>query len=177
MTSKASRRCVAEHGLPTKPAEPFAESRVLGLQLSKDEETVMWRRRDRADLELPSVITKRAVFQWCGRLTGHVPVCGWLRTAIQWVSLLSIFSCRVATINRVERRGERLRVSSRRASTILEIARQCGPSYLFSLFLSLFLPLFSNFRASNPKLASRPREKKLAKSHFKAFRNARNFTV
>ena len=72
---------LAEHGLPTKPAEPFAESRVLGLQLSKDEETVMWRRRDRADLELPSVITKRAVFQWCGRLTGHVPVCGWLRPA------------------------------------------------------------------------------------------------
>ena len=38
-----------------------------------------------------------------------------LHTAIQWVSLLSS----VATINRVERRGERLdlRVSSRRAST------------------------------------------------------------
>ena len=40
-----------------------------------------------------------------------------IATAIQWVSLLRIFSCRVATINRVERRGERLRVSSRRAST------------------------------------------------------------
>ena len=35
----------------------------------------MWR----ADLELPAIITKRALFQWCGRLTGHVPVCGWLR--------------------------------------------------------------------------------------------------
>ena len=30
---------LAEHGLPTKPADPFADSRVLGLQLSKDEET------------------------------------------------------------------------------------------------------------------------------------------
>ena len=38
-------------------------------------------------------------------------------TAIQWVSLLRFFSRRVATINRVERRGKRLRVSSRRAST------------------------------------------------------------
>ena len=66
---------LAEHGLPTEPAEPFVESSVLGLQQSKDE-IVMWRRRDRAELELLSVITKRAVFQWCGRLTGHVPVCG-----------------------------------------------------------------------------------------------------
>ena len=38
-------------------------------------------------------------------------------TAIQWVSLLRIFLCGVSRINRVERRGERLRVSSRRAST------------------------------------------------------------
>ena len=44
-------------------------------------------------------------------------------------------------------------LSGRFLDTVLEIAWQCGPSYLFSLFLSLFLPLFSNFRASNPKLA------------------------
>ena len=36
------------------------------------------------------------------------------------------------------------------------------------------LPLF---RVGSPSVSSRPREKKLAKSHFKAFRIARNFTV
>ena len=40
-----------------------------------------------------------------------------VHTAIQWVSLLRFFSRRVATINRVERRSERLRASSRHAST------------------------------------------------------------
>ena len=43
--------------------------------------------------------------------------CRSLYTAIQWVSLLRIFSCRVATINRVERRGER--VSEFRADVLV----------------------------------------------------------
>ena len=28
---------------------------------------------------------KRDVFSWCGRLTGHVPVCGWLRPACSFI--------------------------------------------------------------------------------------------
>ena len=51
----------------------------------------MWRRRDRADLEVPSVITKHAVLQWCGRPTGHVPVCGWLRPACSMFKRIASF--------------------------------------------------------------------------------------
>ena len=72
--------CMAEYSLPTKPAEAFTESRVLGLQLKKDDSNqVQWSRRSDVSLKLPRPATKRDVFSWCGRLTGHVPVCGWLR--------------------------------------------------------------------------------------------------
>ena len=69
-----------EYGLPTKPAESLTSTRVLGLQLSKDNDgQVSWARRAGIDLDLPKQPTLRDLFSWCGRLTGHVPVCGWLR--------------------------------------------------------------------------------------------------
>ena len=68
---------LAKYGLPTKPVEPMASSRVLGLQLSKTEEgQVMWQRREGIALSLQPQLTKRLLFGWCGRLTGHVPVAG-----------------------------------------------------------------------------------------------------
>ena len=34
---------------------------------------------------LPSQLTRRTVFSYCGKLTGHFPVCGWLRVAVAYV--------------------------------------------------------------------------------------------
>ncbi len=31
--------------------------------------------------EVPDVFTRRAVFSLCGKLVGHLPVCGWTRAA------------------------------------------------------------------------------------------------
>ena len=51
------------YGLPPKPAEPFAASRVLGLQLSKDaDNNVCWSRRDGVDLMLCQPATKHELF-------------------------------------------------------------------------------------------------------------------
>ena len=78
--------CMLEYSLPMKPAEPFASTRVLGLQLSKggDRQT-QWSRCGDSDLKLPQPATKRDVFSRCGRLTGHVPVCSWLRPACSYL--------------------------------------------------------------------------------------------
>ena len=79
-TASAVAGRLAEFGLPTKPPEPLTLSRALGLQLGVDSDgEVWWRRRDDSDIELPKQPTKRNVFSWCGHLTGHLPVCGWLR--------------------------------------------------------------------------------------------------
>ncbi|XP_065182720.1 uncharacterized protein LOC135813558 [Sycon ciliatum] len=81
---------MAEYSLPTKPAEAFAESRVLGLQLTKgDDGQVQWSRRTDIRLKLEQPATKRDIFSWCGRLTGHVPVCGWLRPACSYLKRMA----------------------------------------------------------------------------------------
>ncbi|XP_065182544.1 uncharacterized protein LOC135813373 [Sycon ciliatum] len=78
-----------EFGLPTKPAEPMASARVLGLQLSTGEGgDTRWTRRDGISLDLQRPATKRDLFSWCGRLTSHVPVCGWLRPATSFLKRL-----------------------------------------------------------------------------------------
>ena len=78
--------CMLEYSLSMKPAEPFPSTRVLGLQLSKggDGQT-QWSRRGDSDMKLPRPATKRDVFIWCGRLTGHVPVCSLLRPACSYL--------------------------------------------------------------------------------------------
>ena len=79
-----------EYGLPTKPAEPMSSARVLGLQLQDGEDDcVQWTRRAGVDLKLPRPATKRSLFSWCGRLTSHVPVCGWLRLATSYLKRLA----------------------------------------------------------------------------------------
>ena len=78
--------CMLEYSLPMKPAEPFALMRLQGLQLSKggDGQT-QWSRRGDSDLKVLQPATKRDVFSWCGRLTGHVPVCSWLQPACSYL--------------------------------------------------------------------------------------------
>ena len=43
------------------------------------------RRRDSECPKVPNVFTRRAVFSVCGWLTGHFPVCSWLRVAAAFV--------------------------------------------------------------------------------------------
>ena len=80
---------LAEFGLPTKPAEELQQARVLGLQLSESDGTLQWRRRDGVDLRLPASPTCRNVFQWCGRIISHYPVCSWLRPYCSYVKRLA----------------------------------------------------------------------------------------
>ena len=79
-----------EYSLPTKPAEPLEKSRVLGLQLCDAGSEVTWRRRFGRNLCVPEVLTKRAILKWSGRLTGHLPVCSWLRPACSYIKRLAV---------------------------------------------------------------------------------------
>ncbi|KFD58278.1 hypothetical protein M513_01041 [Trichuris suis] len=68
---KASRveQHLARYGLLCKVHERVAEgARVLGLRV--------WG---------STQLTRRSVFSYCGRLTGHFPVCGWLRVAVAFI--------------------------------------------------------------------------------------------
>ena len=82
---------LAQYGLISKPEEAMSTSRVLGLQLSipLDDGQVMWRRRDGVQTTFDEPLTKRRIFQWCGRLTSHYPVAGWLRPACSMVKRLA----------------------------------------------------------------------------------------
>ena len=75
----------------SKPAERLADSaRLLGLWVQNKRnggvgcpEQLSWSRSN----ELPSppeLITRRSVFSFCGKLVGHLPVCGWLRLAVSF---------------------------------------------------------------------------------------------
>ena len=44
----------------------------------------MWKRCNEVPA-VPSVMTRRSLFSLCGKLTGHLPVCGWLRPAVGYL--------------------------------------------------------------------------------------------
>ncbi|KAF0293263.1 hypothetical protein FJT64_008856 [Amphibalanus amphitrite] len=80
---------VVEHfrrfGLECKPpARAEDGARMLGLRVQPVAGELQWS-RDCAVVPPPEVVTRRAVFAWCGRLVAHFPVCGWLRPAAAWV--------------------------------------------------------------------------------------------
>ena len=80
---------VADHlrrfGLESKPAVRLRDGgRALGLRVSAERGGLRWRRdNDIGETEIP--LTKRRVFSLCGRLTSHLPVCGWLRPAASYL--------------------------------------------------------------------------------------------
>uniref|UniRef100_A0A5S6QUG1 Reverse transcriptase domain-containing protein n=1 Tax=Trichuris muris TaxID=70415 RepID=A0A5S6QUG1_TRIMR len=59
-------------------------ARVLGLQVSKEHDTLQWKRGGELSA-LPKKLTRRSVFSYCGELVGHYPVCSWLRVATAFV--------------------------------------------------------------------------------------------
>ena len=80
-----SDQCVENHllryGLDCKPTERVADgARVLGLDVWGERGELRWKRNN-AFAEVPDMLTRRSVFSFCGKLIGHLPVCGWLRVA------------------------------------------------------------------------------------------------
>ena len=89
VTTQVSEK-LEKFGIPTKAPEPMSSSRALGLRLAEDAAgLVCWSRREDVDLALPELIAKRAVFSWCGWLTSHIPVCGWLRPVCSFLKRLA----------------------------------------------------------------------------------------
>ena len=75
------------YGLACKPPVRAADgARFLGLRVDAKpgDGRLVWR-RDGPVPDPPAVLTRRAVFAWCGQLVSHVPVAGWLRPAAAWL--------------------------------------------------------------------------------------------
>ena len=75
-------------GLPTKPEESLMTARVLGLQLDSSGGSMVWRRQDKPP-SLPSPLTKRSLFSWCGKIIGQLPVCSWLRVSCSYLKRMA----------------------------------------------------------------------------------------
>ncbi|KAG0725639.1 hypothetical protein GWK47_038205 [Chionoecetes opilio] len=72
-------------GLTSKPPIRVVNgARVLGLKVWGEQGGLVWR-RDNEVTDVPSEITRRTVFSYCGKLVGHYPVCGWLRVATAFI--------------------------------------------------------------------------------------------
>lgn len=87
--SIASAESVAKHlsmyGLIAKPIERVSTgTRLLGINVWKEKSGLFWRRENEIP-ELADRLTRREVFSWCGKLTSHLPVCGWLRVATSYI--------------------------------------------------------------------------------------------
>ena len=103
------RQLLLKYGLVTKEPEPLSDTRVLGLRVrDPGDGKFVWCR----DGEIPVLserVTKRELFSVCGKLVGHYPVAGWLRTACSFVKRLAndvewdanIPSCAEQVINEV----------------------------------------------------------------------------
>ncbi|XP_076049715.1 uncharacterized protein LOC143030451 [Oratosquilla oratoria] len=76
---------LARYGLTAKEPEPLEGGAVLGLRLERNGAgTLMFRRGN----EIPKVtdeMCKRELFSLCGKLVGHYPIAGWLRTACSYI--------------------------------------------------------------------------------------------
>ena len=73
---------LAHFGLECKSPERLQSgARVLGLDVCEEEGTLRWRRGSEIP-GIPDIITRRTVFSLCGKLVGHLPVCGWLRASV-----------------------------------------------------------------------------------------------
>ena len=78
-----------QYGLPTKPPAKLEDSCVLGLKIGAKDGQLLWKRRDPTSIEIPTVLTRRSIFRWCGALTAHYPVCRWLRPMSSYLRRLA----------------------------------------------------------------------------------------
>jgi transposase InsO family protein len=76
---------LSKYGLVAKPPQKLENSRVLGLQLKKEEGGDIGWSRGNTLPEVTFPITRRQLFSACGQLVGHYPVANWLRIACSYV--------------------------------------------------------------------------------------------
>lgn len=84
---------VVEHlksyGLLSKSPERVTDgTRVLGLRVWGEHQHLVWKRDNEVD-DVPSVLSRRSVFSYCGKLVSHYPVCGWLRVATAYIKKMA----------------------------------------------------------------------------------------
>ena len=85
ISAEAVRAHLMRFGLMCKPPEKLASgARVLGMHVEKSDGKLRWR-RDNDFGTVPEKLTRRSVFSLCGKLVGHLPVCGWLRVAAAYI--------------------------------------------------------------------------------------------
>lgn len=76
-------------GLIAKRPESLEGGAVLGLQLRKDQIGRLVFRRGNEIPEVSEKLSRRELFSICGRLVGHYPIAGWLRTACSYIKRLA----------------------------------------------------------------------------------------
>ena len=73
------------YGLYCKPVVRVSEeARALGLQIGIENKNLFWR-RDNNFGEIPSSLTRRKIYSLWKKMTGNLPVCGWLHIALSFV--------------------------------------------------------------------------------------------
>ena len=82
------KEALLRNGFDIKLPEEMSQARALGLCLKPDGR---WRRKGGFP-ELPTVITRRTIHQWCGKITAHYPTSGWLRPACSQLKRLTTMS-------------------------------------------------------------------------------------
>jgi hypothetical protein len=76
-------------GLETKPPEIIDNARVLGLQVYRADDGVLyWKRGNKVPSE-PTELSRRELFSICGKLLGHFPVARWLRLACSCIKRMA----------------------------------------------------------------------------------------
>ena len=82
MSYQAVKKHFERFGLRCKELEPLENgTKVIGLQVSDNEERLRLKRADNAP-EVPSVIIRRSTFSVFRKLVGPFPVCDWLRLEV-----------------------------------------------------------------------------------------------
>lgn len=75
------RQHFSQFGLESKKPEQFGDgARVPGLEVRGQHGTLWWKLGSVIP-DIPEVVTCRVIFSLCGKLIGHLPVCGWLQAA------------------------------------------------------------------------------------------------
>ena len=92
-TNKVSSQRVVTHlcenGLESKPPELLEGGSALGLKLKCNAKGVLVFSRGNEVPVITGKLTRRELFSMCGKLVGHYPVAGWLRTSCSYVKRIA----------------------------------------------------------------------------------------
>ena len=89
VTVEKVRQLLLHYGLVTKKPEPLCDARVLGVRVrDPGDGRFVWCRDSKLPL-LSESTTKREPFSICGKLVGHYPIAGWLRTACSYIKRMA----------------------------------------------------------------------------------------